>query len=90
MSVCNYNINFEVIIQYREWIDVNKYGKLKFMEVKKHLNKEGEKKLKVLTNISNINSDDVNIINGFKKPGADKDIRKLKTLDKFIINGSII
>ena len=58
--------NIEIMAQYRIWVDENEYGKEKFNEIKRLIIKESNLKLKKLTSVNRIISDDEHIINGLK------------------------
>ena len=59
-------VDFKISVQYREWLDENKYGKDKFLQIKELINKNSLKNLRKLTSLNKIISEDVNIINGLK------------------------
>lgn len=58
--------NFKILVQYREWVNEEDYSKEKFMAIKKIINKNSMNKLKKLTSLNKIVSDDVNIMRGLK------------------------
>ena len=59
-------INFNLIAQFKIWVSEEEYGKDKFMEIKRVIVEDGLQKLKLLTSLNKINSDDDVIIKGLK------------------------
>jgi len=59
-------VDFKLSVQYREWLDEKQYGKDKFRKIKDFINKDCLNKLRKLTSLNKIVSEDVNIINGLK------------------------
>lgn len=59
-------VDFKISVQYREWLDEKQYGKDKFIKIKDFINKDCLNKLRKLTSLNKIVSEDVNIINGLK------------------------
>ena len=63
---CNSEVNFNLIGQFKIWVSEKEYGKDKFMEIKRVIVEEGLKKLKFLTSVNRINSDDEVINKGLQ------------------------
>jgi hypothetical protein len=51
----------KISVQYREWFDEVSYGKEKFLEIKKIINKNRLENLRKVTSLNSFVSDDVNI-----------------------------
>lgn len=59
-------VKFNLIAQFKIWVSEEEYGKDKFMEIKRVIVEDGLQKLKLLTSLNKINSDDDVIIKGLK------------------------
>ena len=64
--ICSSEMNFNLIAQFKIWVSEDEYGKDKFMEIKRVIVEDGLQKLKLLTSLNTIKSDDDVIIKGLK------------------------
>jgi hypothetical protein len=62
----NNNVLFEIMVQYREWLNEEDYNKDKFLNIKNLIVKEGEKILNKITSVNSVRSEDEGIKNGLK------------------------
>jgi hypothetical protein len=63
---CESVVNFNLLAQFKIWVSEEEYGKAKFMEIKRLIVDAGLKRLKLLTSLNTINSDDDVILKGLK------------------------
>ena len=63
---CSSEVNFNLIGQFKIWVSEEEYGKDKFMEIKRVIVEDGLQKLKLLTSVNTISSEDDVISKGLK------------------------
>jgi hypothetical protein len=64
---CDSTVSFNLIAQFKIWVSEEEYGKEKFMSIKRYIVEDGKKRLKILTNLNSIKSEDDIILKGLQK-----------------------